>query len=60
MTLHDGLAGAERVRRICDRARLALALGWERLNLDPCHCTYPDGRKRFVNPEGKPVHVCGR
>lgn len=50
----------ERVGRLAERARLALALGMAQLeSLDvECHCFYPGGRARYVTADGKPVHQC--
>jgi hypothetical protein len=52
----------DRVARTAERARLALAIGFAELAKDelPCDCFYADGSPRFVTPDRKPVHRCGR
>jgi hypothetical protein len=50
------------VAALVERARKALAIGLAELAKDelPCGCFYADGSPRFVTPDRKPVHRCGR
>lgn len=47
---------------LVQRARLALALGFAEMAKDelPCNCFYGDGLPRYVTPDRKPAHRCGR
>lgn len=51
-----------RVAETAERARLALAIGFAELAKDelPCDCFYADGEPRYVTPQKRPVHRCGR
>ncbi len=57
-----GKENADRVAALVARTRKIMAAGLVALGIDlgPCECFYDDGLPRYVTPDKRPAHRCGR